>query len=898
MGTEQNASSSLQVFCIGTADTKLEELRFLSEAVRSSLSSFSSNSSTKVDVTVVDVSTSSQKEADSCGDFNFVSRKDVLSFYSGTGEKHSVQLPDDRGKAIAIMNKGLENFLNKVHSDKVLAGVVGLGGSGGTSLLSSAFRSLPIGIPKLIVSTVASGQTEHYVGASDLVLFPSVVDVCGINSVSRVVLSNAGAAFAGMVVARLQSSKQSPTVDDKVTVGITMFGVTTPCVNAVKERLTKEGYETLVFHATGVGGKAMEDLVKGGFIQGVLDITTTEVADYLVGGVMACDSSRFDAILEKKVPLVLSVGALDMVNFGPKSSIPSDFQQRKIHVHNEQVSLMRTTADENKKFAAFIAEKLNKSSSKVCVCLPEKGISSLDAPGKAFYDPEASGCLVKELQRLIQINEDRQVKSFPYHINDLEFANALVDSFLDICSKPKAVDTHQASNESIEEDNQTKLPSGESLHSCPSDFPDAKPVKMFGNYNQLNTNDRGWAMGEQLIRSMIQYNQMVVGMRWSFSDRRKKRRYFDRDHDAGHTRLVNDYFSDDPIYPEDMFRRRFRMRKQLVLRIVDALQSRSDYFQQKANASNKKGLSPLQKCTSAIYQLAYGSPADPMDEYLCMGESTAIECVINFCRCVIEVFGGEYLRRPSATDIKRLLHMHEQRHGFPGMLGSLDCMHWEWKNCPAAWKGQFTRGDNGVPTIVLEAVVSADLWIWHSFFGVAGSHNDISVLNESPLFNVVLQGNAPDGYFTVNNRQYTKGYFLTDSIYPKWSTFVKSFLCPVDPKKKKFKERQEATRKDVERAFEVLQSRWGMIRGPGRLSYRENLKEIIYTCIILHNMIVEDEGDAIANWVDDMGGALAPASQGSTQEFQEYLHRYSNLCDSQVHHQLRADLVEHIWANN
>lgn len=218
---------------------------------------------------MVDVSTSSEKEADSCGDFNFVSRKDVLSFYSGTGEgeKHSVQLPDDRGKAIAIMNKGLENFLNKVHNDKALAGVVGLGGSGGTSLLSSAFRSLPIGIPKLIVSTVASGQTEHYVGASDLVLFPSVVDVCGINSVSRVVLSNAGAAFAGMVVARLQSSEESPTVDDKVTVGITMFGVTTPCVNAVKERLTKEGYETLVFHATGVGGRAMEDLVKGGFIQ-------------------------------------------------------------------------------------------------------------------------------------------------------------------------------------------------------------------------------------------------------------------------------------------------------------------------------------------------------------------------------------------------------------------------------------------------------------------------------------------------------------------------------------------------------------------------------------------------------------------------------------------------------
>lgn len=178
-----------------------------------------------------------------------------------------MQLPDDRGKAIAIMNEALKKFLTKAHKNCNLTGVIGLGGSGGTSLLSSAFRSLPIGLPKLIVSTVASGQTEPYVGTSDLILFPSVVDICGINSVSRAVLSNAGAAFAGMVIGKLEKLKEACSDNEKFTVGITMFGVTTPCVTAVKDRLNKEGFETLVFHATGVGGRAMEDLVREGFIQ-------------------------------------------------------------------------------------------------------------------------------------------------------------------------------------------------------------------------------------------------------------------------------------------------------------------------------------------------------------------------------------------------------------------------------------------------------------------------------------------------------------------------------------------------------------------------------------------------------------------------------------------------------
>ncbi|XP_075655475.1 toMV susceptible protein tm-1(GCR26) isoform X2 [Castanea sativa] len=472
---------TLRVFCVGTADTKLDELRFLSNSVRSNLNTFSNNSSLKVQVAILDVS-SGQKEIESLGDFIFVPRKDVLSCYSESVGQAPTLLPDDRGKAIAIMSKALERFLKKAHEDGVVAGVIGIGGSGGTSLISSAFRILPIGVPKVIVSTVASGQTEPYVGTSDLILFPSIVDVCGVNSVSRVVFSNAGAAFAGMVIGRLERSRDFSSVNEKSTVGLTMFGVTTPCVNAVQERLHKEGYETLVFHATGVGGKAMESLVREGFIQGVLDITTTEVADYLVGGVMACDKSRFDAIIEKRIPLVLSVGALDMVNFGAKDTIPSNFQQRKIHEHNKQVSLMRTTPDENKRSAEFIANKLNKSSSKICVCLPQKGISALDMQGMPFYDLEATNTLITELQRLIQTNEDRQVKLYPCHINDSEFANALVDSFLEISAKNSKDSSFlqiasPEANQEFQENTVSKMNSssfGAILYS-PSDFPDARP---------------------------------------------------------------------------------------------------------------------------------------------------------------------------------------------------------------------------------------------------------------------------------------------------------------------------------------------------------------------------------------------------------------------------------------
>ncbi|XP_074556855.1 protein ANTAGONIST OF LIKE HETEROCHROMATIN PROTEIN 1-like [Curcuma longa] len=336
------------------------------------------------------------------------------------------------------------------------------------------------------------------------------------------------------------------------------------------------------------------------------------------------------------------------------------------------------------------------------------------------------------------------------------------------------------------------------------------------------------------------------------------------------------------------------MRRELFLRIVNALQNHSAFFQHRDDAVRRKGLSPLQKCTAAIRQLAYGIPADHLDEYLRMGESTAIRCLFKFCKYVVEIFGDRYLRRPNADDVQRLLQMHDERHGFPGMLGSLDCMHWKWKNCPVAWKGQFTRG-HGSPTIVLEAVASHDLWIWHAFFGVAGSRNDINVLYESPIFNNVLQGNTPEINFTVNDTAYTKGYYLTDGIYPEWATFVKAFPCPEDPKRKLFKERQESARKDVERAFGVLQSRWAIVRGPARYWYRKKLKQIMLACIILHNMIVEDEGAHVTNWYDDEGDEPAQPIHGSNRGFQDYLQTNSELRDTQVHHQLRADLVEHIW---
>lgn len=353
------------------------------------------------------------------------------------------------------------------------------------------------------------------------------------------------------------------------------------------------------------------------------------------------------------------------------------------------------------------------------------------------------------------------------------------------------------------------------------------------------------------------------------------------------------------MYTAEQFRRRFRMRRNLFLRIVEALGNHSTYFQITQDAIGRTSLSPLQKCTAAIRMLAYGSPADSVDEYVRMGERTTHDCLKNFVVGINEVFGAEYLRKPNVDDTERLLRIGEAR-GFPGMIGSIDCMHWEWKNCPTAWKGQFTRGDHGKPTIMLEAVASHDLWIWHAFFGTPGANNDINVLNRSPVFNDVLSNNAPQVKFTINGTEYTTGYYLADGIYPDWPTFVKSISMPQGSKKQLFAKRQESCRKDVERAFGVLQARFSIVTGPGRQWEMNTLKDIMYACIILHNMIIEDERDTFntSDYTYDSNSGEPPtvvASQGPHPDLAAYLQRSSTLHSKLKHYQLQNDLIEHVW---
>uniref|UniRef100_A0A0D3CIB6 DDE Tnp4 domain-containing protein n=1 Tax=Brassica oleracea var. oleracea TaxID=109376 RepID=A0A0D3CIB6_BRAOL len=283
------------------------------------------------------------------------------------------------------------------------------------------------------------------------------------------------------------------------------------------------------------------------------------------------------------------------------------------------------------------------------------------------------------------------------------------------------------------------------------------------------------------------------------------------------------------------------MNKRLFLRIVDRLSNEVEFFRRKRDGLGRLGLSTLQKCTAAIRVLAYGSAVDAVDEYLRLGGSTTRLCVENFVEAIINLFGDEYLRRPTPADLQRLLHVGEYR-GFPGMIGSIDCIHWEWKNCPTAWKGKYSRG-SGKPTIVLEAVASYDLWIWHAFFGPPGTLNDINVLDRSPVFDDIINGQAPRVNFSVNGRVYRLAYYLTDGIYPKCATFIQSISRPQGPKAVLFAQRQEATRKDVERAFGVLQARFAIIKNPALSWDKVKIEKIMRACIILHNMIVEDERD-------------------------------------------------------
>jgi uncharacterized protein (UPF0261 family)/ABC-type branched-subunit amino acid transport system ATPase component len=333
----------------------------------------------------------------------------------------------DRGSAVAGMAQAFTRFMA---GRRDMGGIISAGGSGGTALVTPAMRSLPVGVPKVMVSTVASGNVRQYVGPSDICMIYSVTDVAGINRISASVLSNAAHALAGMIGFRQEADRSRLPA-----IGLTMFGVTTPCVQAVTKAL-KMRYDCLVFHATGTGGQSMEKLAESGMLEGVIDITTTEVADFLVGGVMSAGEDRMGAIIRSQIPYVGSCGALDMVNFEAFDTVPQKFKDRNLYQHNPQVTLMRTTAAENQSFGRFIAAKLNQMEGPVRFLLPLKGVSLIDAPGQPFHDPAADRMLFDTLESELRPGPNRRLIKLDMNINDPAFAKTLVDHFLEIVLTP------------------------------------------------------------------------------------------------------------------------------------------------------------------------------------------------------------------------------------------------------------------------------------------------------------------------------------------------------------------------------------------------------------------------------------------------------------------------------
>lgn len=395
------------VLVVGTLDTKGTELRFIRDIIAAS----------GLRTRLVDVSTTGKHA--SCD----VSAQEIALNHGRGG---SAVFGPDRGAAVTAMADAFAKWLRRQGN---VAGVISAGGSGGASLVAPGMRSLPIGVPKLIISSIASGDVAPYVGPADITMMYSVTDVQGLNSISRAVLGNGANAIVGMVKARLdQGGTKERNAGGMPLVGITMFGVTTPAVQRIAADL-RDDFECLVFHATGIGGRSMEKLVDTGQLAGVIDLTTTEVCDLLMGGVFAATEDRFGAIIRSRLPYVGSVGALDMVNFGAPDTIPERYRGRKFHVHNPQVTLMRTTAEENERMGRWIGERLNQMDGPVRFFLPEGGVSGLDAQGQPFWDPVADATLFRALERTVRQGANRQIIRVPKNINDPEFASTIVGAF-------------------------------------------------------------------------------------------------------------------------------------------------------------------------------------------------------------------------------------------------------------------------------------------------------------------------------------------------------------------------------------------------------------------------------------------------------------------------------------
>ena len=394
------------VCLVGTLDTKGMEFQFLKERIEAS------SASTYV------VNTGVLGEANLEPD---ISAAEVAA--AGAASLDALRTEGDRGKSIAAMAQGAAKIVAKLHHEGVIDSLISLGGSAGTTIGTTAMRALPVGVPKLMVSTLASGDTSPYVDTKDITMMYSVVDIAGINSLSRQILTNAAGAIVGMVNA------EPLTAEDKPLIGATMFGVTTPCVTKAREVLERAGYEVLVFHATGAGGRAMEDLVEGGFIVGVIDVTTTELADELVGGVLSAGPDRLEAAGALGVPQVIAPGALDMVNFGPPDTVPDKFKDRKFYQHNPTVTLMRTTVAENAELGTIMGRKLSRAAGPTTVLIPRQGVSAIDMEGQPFYSAEAEAAWIENLKANLASNVT--VIEMDNHINDDAFATKLAETLLE-----------------------------------------------------------------------------------------------------------------------------------------------------------------------------------------------------------------------------------------------------------------------------------------------------------------------------------------------------------------------------------------------------------------------------------------------------------------------------------
>ncbi|MGJ4946700.1 ABC transporter permease [Bradyrhizobium sp. HKCCYLS1011] len=413
----QQPSGPPIVLVAGTLDTKGAELRFIRDIIAAS----------GLRTRLVDVSTSGK--AQTCD----VSAQEIALNHGRGG---AAVFGSDRGTSVTAM---AEAFANWIRRQDNVAGIISAGGSGGASLVAPAMRSLPVGVPKLIISSVASGDVGPYVGPADITMMYSVTDVQGLNSISRAVLANGANALVGMVKARLdaRADEARRTSSNLPAIGITMFGVTTPAVQKITADLRDE-FECLVFHATGTGGQSMEKLVDSNLLAGVIDLTTTEVCDLLMGGVFPATEDRFGAIIRSRIPYIGSVGALDMVNFGKPETIPERYRQRKFHIHNPQVTLMRTTAEENARMGRWIGERLNRMDGPVRFFLPEGGVSALDAPGQPFWDLEADAALFRALEQTVRATGNRQLIRIRRNINEPEFTSAIVSTLRNLVGRAGA----------------------------------------------------------------------------------------------------------------------------------------------------------------------------------------------------------------------------------------------------------------------------------------------------------------------------------------------------------------------------------------------------------------------------------------------------------------------------